>query len=108
MTAAMIHPRTRKPRRRRWTVGTRIGCEAYCRGSAVPGRALRRSFVAALFVHDGEQTPASWVCGWELLPGREALPSPRRLERVVVGVGALTLLGGDPSQPCAFRRGVVD
>src|SRR5215831_7191858 len=98
MTAAMIHPRTRKPRRRRWAVGTRIGCEAYCRGSTVPGRALRRSF-AALFVHDGEETPASRVCGRELLPGGKSLPSPRRLERVVVGVGALTLLGRDPPQP---------
>src|SRR5262249_10914339 len=107
MTAAMIHPRTRKPRRRRWAVGTRIGCEAYCRGSAVPCRALRRSVVAALFVHHSEQAPASRVCGRELLPRWQPRRTSRRLERVVVGIRALTLLGGDPAQPWAFGSRVV-
>src|ERR687898_109222 len=107
MTPAMIHPRTRKPRRRRGTVGTRIGCEAYCRGTDVPGRAIRRSLGAARFVGDGEQAPTTGVRGRELLTGREALPAPCGLERVVVRVGALTLLGRDPPKPSALWRGVV-
>src|ERR671911_287299 len=107
MTPAMIHPRTRKPRRRRGTVGTRIGCEAYCRGTDVPGRAIRRSLGAARFVGDGEQAPTTGVRGRELLAGREALPAPCGLERVVVRVGALTLLGRDPTKPSALGRGVV-
>ena len=46
--------------------------------------------------------------GRERLAGREALPASCGLERVVVGVGALALLGGNPTQEYPFRRGVVD
>src|SRR6266540_645132 len=107
MTPAMIHPRTRKPRRRRGAVGTRIRGEAYCRGIEVPGRVVSRLLRAVLFVHDREQAPTTRVRRRELLTGWEALPAPCGLERVVVGVRALALLGGNPTQACALRRGVV-
>src|SRR5690349_24880940 len=108
MTPAMIHPRTRNPRRRPCAVGTRIGGRAYCRGIEVLGRAVRRSRGAARFVHDCKQAPTTGMSGRERLSRREALPASCRLERVVVGVGALTLLGGNPAQERSFPRGVVD
>src|SRR6059058_5301100 len=108
MTPAMIHPRTRKPRRRPGAVGTRIGSEAYCRGIELLGRAVRRSIGAARFVHDCQQAPTTGMRGRERLAGREALTASGGLERVVVGVGALALLGGNPTKEYPFRRGVVD
>src|SRR5436190_15746119 len=108
MTPAMIHPRTRKPRRRPCAVGTRIGAAAYSRGVRLLGRAVRRSLGAARFVHGCKQAPTTGMRGRERLTRGETLPAPCGLERVVVGVGALALLGGNPTQECSFRRGVVN
>src|SRR2546430_17235710 len=105
MTPAMIHPRTRKPRRRPGAVGTRIGSEAYCRGIELLGRAVRRSIGAARFVHDCQQAPTTGMRGRERLAGGEALPASGGVERVVVGVGAFGLLGGDPTPALSFRGG---
>src|SRR5438132_14307259 len=129
MTPAMIHPRTRKPRRRPCAVGTRIdyfSCRRRKLRLCGDGQQSRRSprkptagvssfsvarsgsIGAARFVHDCQQAPTTGMRGRERLAGREALPASGGLERVVVGVGALALLGGNPTQEHSFRRGVVD
>src|SRR5207245_9158516 len=85
-----------------------FAAEAYCRGIELLGRAVRRSLGAARFIHDCKQAPTTGMRGRERLAGRKALPASGGLERIVVGVGALALLGGNPTQEHSFRRGVVD
>src|SRR5206468_8628713 len=96
------------PASRRRSAKPPCAAEAYCRGIGLLGRAVRSSPGAARFVHGCKQAPTTGMRGRERLTSWEALPAPCGLECVVVGVGALALLGGNPTQECSFRRGVVD
>ena len=97
---AISQPRTRKERRRRSALGTRIAGDSISgvRARPVGSRPLR---------HQLERAAAPRVRRRERLARGESLAPHGGLERVVVAIRALARARRDPLQPCAFGCGVV-